>query len=142
MAFVDSRVSVFKLDDSGGVLRTLTAYVDNVDGLPGGRTMDDVTALGDSGHKFIPGIANQTFSISGHWDSTATTGPNAVLAGCAISATATSTFEHGPEGSTAGQIKYTGECWVTDYKVTSQVGSKVSYSATMQVDGVVTLTTY
>jgi hypothetical protein len=142
MAFVDSKNSVFKLDDSGGVLRTLTAYVDNVDGLPGGRTMDDVTALGDTGHKFIPGIANQTFSISGHWDSTATTGPNAVLAGLAVSATATATFEHGPEGSSTGNIKYTGECWCTEYKVTSAAGSKVSFTASFQVDGVVTLTTY
>lgn len=142
MAFIDSRNSIFKIDDSGGTLRTLTSYIDNVDGLPGARTMDDVTALGDTGHKNIPGIANTTFSISGHWDSTATTGPNAVLAGIALSSTATASFEYGPEGSSSGNIKYSGECWCTEYKITSAVGSKVSFSATFQVDGVVTAGTY
>lgn len=142
MAFVDSKNSVFKIDDSGGTLRTLTAYVDNVDGLPGGRQMDDVTAFGDAGHKNIPGIVNQTFNITGHFDSTATTGPNAILSGLALSATTTATFEYGPEGGSSGNIRYTGECWCTEYKITSAVGSKVSFSASFQVEGTVTANTY
>lgn len=142
MAFQDSKNSTFKLDDSGGTLRTLTSFIDNIDGLPGARTMDDVTALGDTGHKNIPGIANTTFSISGHYDPTTTTGPNAVLAGLALSATATASFEYGPEGTTSTNIKYSGECWCTEYKITSAVGNKVSFSATFQVDGVVTVGTY
>ena len=142
MAFFDSKVSVFKLDDSGGTLRTLTAYIDNIDGLPGARGMDVVTALGDTGQKQIPGIANTTYSISGHWDPTATTGPNAVLSGLALTATATASFEYGPGGGSASDIKYSGECWCTEYKITSAVGNKVSFSATFQVDGVVTPGTF
>jgi hypothetical protein len=141
MAFVHGKNSVFKLDDSAGTLRTLTSYVDNVSGLPGGRALSSVTAFGDAGEKSIPGIPNVAFSIAGSFDSTATTGPNAVLNGLRT-ATATATFEYGPEGATTGNVKFTGECWLTDYKVDAAVGNKVPYTADFQVDGAVTSTTF
>lgn len=137
MAFKDSSTSVFKLDDSGGTLRTLTAYVDSVDGLPGARELSDVTALSDSGHKYLPTIPNPNFSINGSFDSTATTGPDAIIGGLET-ATATASFEYHPEGTGSGSPKYTGECWLLEYRITSQVGSNVKYSASFQVDGVVT----
>lgn len=141
MAFKDGKDSVFKLDDSSGTLRTLTSYVDSVDGLPGGRNLDDVTALGDTGRKSIPSIQDNKFSISGHFDSTATTGPNATI-GSLLTATSTATFEHGPEGGSTGNVRYTGECWCTSYVVTSKVGTQVSFKADFQVDGVTTQNVY
>lgn len=141
MAFTHGRLAVFSLDDSGGTLRTLTSYTDNVSGLPGGRGLSETTAFGDSGVRNIPGLVNVTFSASGSFDSTATTGPNAVI-NSLRSATATATFEYGPEGSTTGKVKYTGECWLTDYTAAATVGDKVSWSATFQVDGIVTATVY
>ena len=141
MSFTHGKDAIFKLDDSGGTLRTLTSYVDQVSGLPGARQFSEVTAMGDSGTKSIPGLQNVTFSIQGHFDSTATTGPNAVIASLRT-ATATATFEYGPEGSTTGKVKYTGECWLTEYTVDASVSDKVSFSATFQVDGTVTATTF
>lgn len=142
MAFVDSKNSYFSLDDSGGTPRVLTSYIDNIDGLPGARTFSPVTAFGDAGVKSWPSIANTTFSIQGHYDPTTTTGPNAVLSGIALSSTSTASFIYGPEGSTSTMIKYMGECWCTEYKITSATGSKISFSATFQVDGTVTPTTF
>lgn len=141
MAFVHGKNAVFSLDDSGGTLRTLTSYVDNVSGLPGGRNLSEVTAFGDSGTKSIPGLQDVEFSISGSFDSTASTGPNAVL-NSLRTASATATFEYGPEGSTAGKTKFTGECWLTSYEVEASVDNKVSYKAEFKVDGTVTSTTY
>jgi hypothetical protein len=141
MSFVHGKSAVFKLDDSGGTLRTLTSYVDNVSGLPGGRELSAVTAFGDSGTKSISGLQNVTFSVSGHFDSTATTGPNAVI-NSLRTATATASFEYGPEGSSSGNIKFYGECWLTEYTVDASVSDKVSFSATFQVDGTVSNTTY
>jgi hypothetical protein len=141
MAFVHGKDSVFKIDDSGGTLRTLTSYVDNVSGLPGGRDLSEVTAFGDSGTKSIPGLVDVSFSISGHFDSTATTGPNAVL-NSLRAATATATFEYGPEGGTTGKVKFSGECWMTEYEVEAEVDDKVSFSAEFQVDGTVTAGTF
>lgn len=141
MAFVHGKNSVFKIDDSGGTLRTLTTYVDTVSGLPGGRELATVTAFGDSGTKSIPGLQNVTFSISGHFDSTATTGPYVVL-NSLRAATATASFEFGPEGGTSGLVKLYGECWLTEFTCDSSVSEKVSFSASFQVDGTVSNTTY
>lgn len=141
MAFVHGKDAVFKLDDSAGTLRTLSTYVDEVSGLPGGRDLSEVTALGDAGTKSIPGLQNVSFSISGHFDSTATTGPHAVLNGLRT-ATATATFEYGPEGGTTGKIKLSGECWLTNYAVDASVADKVSFSADFQVDGTVASGTF
>lgn len=141
MAFVHGKDSAFKLDDSGGTLRTLTTYVDNVSGLPGGRDLSEVTAFGDAGTKSIPGLQDISFKISGHFDSTATTGPNAVL-NSLRTATATATFEYGPEGATTGKVRFTGECWLEEYEVEAEVGDKVSFSAEFKVDGTVTSNTF
>lgn len=141
MAFTHGKDAVFSVDDSGGTLRTISSYVDNVSGLPSARNLSEVTAFGDEGTKSIPGLQNATFSISGHYDSTATTGPDAVLSSL-LTATATASFEYGPEGSANGAIKYSGECWMTNYSVDAPVGDKVSFSAEFQVDGTVTRGTY
>lgn len=141
MAFTHGKDAAFKIDDSAGTLRTLSQYVAQVSGLPGGRNLSEVTALGDGGTKSIPGLQNVSFTVSGHYDSTATTGPDVVLSGLRT-ATATATFEYGPEGSTTGKIKYSGECWLTEYTVDAGVAEKVSFSASLQVDGTVTRGTF
>lgn len=141
MARTHGKDAVFALDDSGGTLRTISTYVDNVAGLPGGRALSDVTGFGDAGEKSIPGLQNCTFTISGSWDSTVTTGPHAVL-NSLRTATATASFEYGPEGSTGGDIKLSGECWLENYTVDASVTEKVSFSASLKVDGTVTSGTY
>lgn len=141
MARAHGKNAVFSLDDSSGTLRTLTTSVDNVSGLPGARELSEVTAFGDGGVKNIPGLVNVQFTVSGSWENTATTGPIAVL-NSLMTATATATFEYGPDSSTSGRIKYTGECWLSGFEVAAAVHDKVPFSATFQVDGVVTVTTY
>lgn len=141
MAFVHGKNAVFKLDDSGGTLRTLSAFIDNISGLPGARELSEVTAFGDSGTKSIPGLQDVDFSISGHFDSTATTGPNAVI-NSLRTATATASVEYGPEGSTAAMVKFTCECWLTSYEIEASVDDKVSFKAEFKVDGVVTATVW
>ena len=54
MAFFDSKVSRFLIDDTGGTRRDLSPYVTEVRGLPGPRPLNEVTALGDSGARFVP----------------------------------------------------------------------------------------
>lgn len=141
MAFTHGKNAVFAVDDSGGTLRTISSYVDQVSGLPGGRNLSEVTAFGDGGTKSIPGLANVTFTVSGHFDSTSTTGPNAVL-NSLRTASATASFEYGPEGSSTGKVKFSGEAWLTEYTVNASVPEKVSFQASFQVDGTVTAGTY
>ena len=140
MAKFDSSTSVFKIDDRGGTLRDISAYLTDISGLPGPRNLNEITALGDSGSKFHPGLQNSTPSISGHYDTTATTGPDVILGGLRTH-TAAISFEYYPQGTSAG-FKYTGDTWVTDYTLTSTVGSHVTFTAALQVEGTVTRAAY
>src|SRR5690349_19225094 len=135
--FKDSSSSVFKLDDVGGTLRTLSAFVDSVNGLPGEIPLNPVTMLADAGEKSIRTIPSQTFDIAGAYDSTATTGPDVILGGLLTGQTATASFEYHPEGTSTPNPKYTGECWIKTYVITSKAKSRVEYTASFQVDGVV-----
>jgi len=140
MAFTHGKGAVFKIDNSGGTLQTLTAYVDSVDF---NNTIDtaETTTMGSEVKTYLSGQSDATLSVSGKWDSTASTGPDAVLNGL-IGLETTSTFEVGPEGSTTGKVKYTGECFLTSYVVSVPVGDVVTFSADFQVTGAITKTTY
>jgi|ETNvirnome_2_300_1030623.scaffolds.fasta_scaffold21644_1 hypothetical protein len=137
MAKFDSSLSDFWLDNTSGTPVDLTAYLTDVSGLPGPRNLNEITALGDSGSKFHPGLQNATPSISGHYDTTASTGPDVML-GALRTHTGALSLEYYPAGKTSGYPSYTAECWVTDYTISSTVGSHVTFTASLQVDGVVT----
>lgn len=137
MGFVHGKDIDFQLDDSAGTLRTIKVDLNSVTGLPGARALSETTAFGDQGTRYIPSIANTTFSVAGHCNTAATTGVTTVLNGLRT-ATATSSFVYGPEGSTTGKVKYTGECWLTEFTMDAAVGDRVPVAATFQVDGVVT----
>ena len=95
----------------------------------------------------VGGDGNGTLTVSGSWDDTATTGSETVLgavaaAGGELSATGSLTWIYGPEGSTGGDIEYTGECFMTSYSNSAPVGGRVSFSATFQRTGDITRTTF
>ena len=141
MAFFDSKVSKFRIDDTGAVLRDISAYITEVRGLPGPRALNEVTALGDSGARFIPGLEEVTLTLSGMFDNTATSGPDAVL-GPLRTHTSAVDFEYGPKGVATGDVKYSGTCWVLSYELRSRVGNLVEWSASLQVEGTVTRGTF
>lgn len=138
MTFRHGKDAVFSLDDGGGVLRDVTIYLNQVSGLPGARGLSEVTAFTNQGVMSIPGLANVSFSIAGHFDATATTGIFTVVNSLRV-ATATATFQYGPEGSTTGRIKMSGECWLTELTVDATVSDRVPIAASFQVDGVPTV---
>jgi hypothetical protein len=137
MAFVHGKNAYFAVDDTGGVLRNLSTFLDSVSGLPGAVSLSEVTAFGDGGTKHIPGLENVSFSIAGHWDPTTTTGPHAVLSGISRGTNGPYTFEYSPQGNSAGNELLSGECWCTGYEAGAAVADKVSFSAEFQVNGIV-----
>lgn len=141
MAFVHAKDSYFAVDDTGDTLRDLSSFIDNISGLPGAVDLSEVTAFGDGGTKHIPGLENITFSISGHWDPTATTGPHAVLQGISRGTSGPYSFEYAPQGNTTGNQLMSGDCWCTGYDTTSAVADKTSFTAEFQVNGVITFGT-
>lgn len=136
MAFEHGKGAVFYLDDDVPTLRDLSAYVSSADF---NRDVDvpESTVYGNNDRTYIPGLRGATLSASGFWDSTATTGVDAILDGVARK-TVTSTFIYGPQGDVTGDLVYTGECLLTGYSISAPVDGIVSWSADFQVTGAVT----
>ena len=133
MAFFDSRVSRFFIDDVGGVRRDLSAYLTEVGGLPGARGLTEVTGLGDDGVSFVAGLEDAAVALRGLFDDAGAGGPDAVLGPLRAHDSAVD-FEYGPSG--AG-VRYSGKCWVVSYELRSRVGRLVEWTAALQVDGAV-----
>lgn len=138
MAFVHGKSAVFKLDDSGGTLRDLSSYLNDVS-MPRDIETAETTTFGVSGSAktYITGLTDATISISGLFDATA----DGYLAGV-VGNTATLSFEYGPAGSSGGNVKYSGECIMTSYEVSASVGDAVQASADFQVTGQITRGTW
>jgi len=139
MAFTHGKNTVFKIDNSGGTLTDISAYVDNVD-FPQTVETAETTTFGSSAKTYIVGLKDSTISISGKWDGAASA-VDVTLSGI-LGQSASVTFEYGPAGSTAGNVKYTGEALLTNYSVSAPVGDVVTFSGDFQVTGAVTRTTF
>src|SRR5437868_2716837 len=125
----------FSLEDSAGsTLRNLSPYVNSVEFSRSNDTHDNTT-FGAEGHTFQTGLTNGTISIAGFWDKTALVGSATVLDSLLDLDTPTLTFEYGPEGNTATNVKYTGECILQDFSYSSPVADLVSFTATLQITG-------
>lgn len=140
MAFVHGKGAVFKIDNAAGTLQTLTAYVDSID-IDNSVDMAESTTMGAEAKTYLSGQSDGGLSVSGKWDSTASTGPDVILQGL-IGLETTSTYEVGLEGSTSGKIKYTGECFMTSYKCSAKVGDVVTFTADFQFTGTQTRGTW
>lgn len=134
MAFTHGKDLVFSIDDSGGTLREITSYLTSVD-FP--RTVDtaETTVAGVSSKTYVAGYKDATISLEGKYDPTV----DGYLAGILG---LTGSFEYGPAGDTAGQIKYSGECICTEYNPPTSTDSEATWSASFQVTGDVTRGTY
>lgn len=143
MSAVHGKTTVFKIDGTaGGALVDVSSYTDTVTGLPGGRPLEDVTAFGDTGERQTPGMPGTEFTTAGHWDSATTAGAIKPVLQSHRLATQTASFEYGPEGSGTGAVKYSGECWLKDFKVEAKVKGRVDWTATWVVDNGVTTGTF
>lgn len=136
MAFVHGKSAVFKLDDSGGTLRDISAYLDDIS-FPQPVETAETTTFGASSKTYIVGLKDSTVSLSGKWDSTL----DGYVAP-ALGQSATLSFEYGPAGSTGGNVKYSGEAIITSFDVSAPIGDVVTVSIELQVTGAVTRGTW
>lgn len=133
MAFVSAKSAQFTLAGTD-----ISAYIDSVGGLDNNTDMLETTSFGATSKSFIGGLRNgSSVQISGKWDATLHTTINALLGSATSSA-----FVFGPAGSTASNVKFSGTCFVQSYEVSAQVADLVTWSATLQVTGNVTIGTY
>lgn len=124
----------FSLDDTGGTSRDLSNVLNSVD-FPEIVETAETTAFGATSKSYIVGLRDATISISGLFDATV----DGYIIG---TEPATRTFIFGPAGNTSGFVKYTGECILTNYSVSSPVADVVTFSLDLQCTGGVTRTTF
>lgn len=134
--FRHGKSTTFKVDNSGGSLTDISNTLTDVT-FPQTVETAETTAFGDSAKTYIVGLTDSTISISGTFDATV----DAHLAGV-LGQAASLSFEYGPEGSTAGYVKYSGEAYLTSYEKSGSVGDAVKYTAELQVTGAVTRGTW
>ena len=132
--FYHGKSTNFSLDDTGGTSRDISDVLVSVD-FPEIVETGETTAFGATSKSYIVGLRDATISVSGIWDSTV----DGYIIG---TEPATRTFIFGPAGSTSGYVKYTGECILTNYSVSSPVGDVVTFSLDLQCTGGVTRTTF
>ena len=136
MAFIHGKAGFFSIDDATPTVRDISVYISNVDFT---READnpETTTFTKNDRTFIAGLIGSNFSISGFWDPTVTTGPDEVLNGILGSAVS-STFVYGPEGNTAGDITYTGECFESSYNISGSVDGVVEFTADFTITDAIT----
>ena len=128
--FTHGKNAAFKIDDSGGTLRDIS---DGLTDVAVSRTADvaEVSAFSNSSKAYVAGLKDATITISGSFDATV----DGYLSGILGSE---GSFEFYPIGTTSGNPKSSGECILTSYDRTPDVGGAVSFTASFQVSGDVT----
>lgn len=137
MAFQPGHKAWLMLDGANGAGTNVSAYGDNFS-FPQSVEMLETTTFGSSVKRFIAGLAGgDTLSLSGPLDTALHSQMGSMLAAQAAG-TAGFTLVYGPAGSVAAQPKQTVECLVASYEISTGVGGRVEYSASLQCDGAVT----
>lgn len=142
MAFKSGKTAHAAIDNPAGSLQNISAYADNIT-FPQSVEMLDTTTFGTvMASTFIPGLADGgQVSVSGPLDSALGTLLAANKA-AQLAGTASFTFLYGPGGSVSGQLSQSAEVLVAAYSVTTGVGGRVEYSASLQITGAVTNTVF
>ena len=133
MAFFDSSISRFHIDDTMGASQDLSQNITEIEGIPGSRSLIDVTSLTDDGRTYVAGAPDSIVRLAGIFDD-AESGADAVL-GALLSHASPVEFSYAPAGTSAGSVRYSGRCWVERYEVSSSAGDRVAYTATIRVEG-------
>ena len=117
----------------------LSAYLKTT-GLEKTQDTHDVTCFGSSSKNYIPGLKDGVIPLEGVWGTTVD-GHMADIETAQDSAGYVA-FIYGPNGSTAGYVKYSGNAILTNYNPNAQIDGEIKFSASLQVTGGVTRGTF
>jgi hypothetical protein len=124
----------------------ISAWVEEVGGLPGEVELGDITTAGSVGHVSWPGLEKASITLKCLFDDAATSAFSyiaAILNGYATaSPPAVSAFIYGPAGTTAGFAKISGNCWVNKIDFPAKVTDPLKFTVTMTVDNGFTIGTF
>lgn len=130
MSLVHGRHTVVKVDDNDLSTWTKTSE------FAAKKDSHDVTGYGAGGHKYAGGLTDGTFKLSGTYDSTASTGPRAVLQPILVGE-ATVTVIRQTEGAGSAKPQDSFDWLCTAYTETNPVADMVQWSAEGNISGTV-----
>jgi hypothetical protein len=139
MAFMHGSKATFSLDQfSPATLVNLSTYISSIS-FPVEMDTASIDVMGGTYKQSVTGLAGGTISLQGKYDPTLDAHMNGILFG--VTGGASVSFQYDPQGTSSGRPRYTGECWLTSYEVTTDVGDAGSWSATLQTTGTITRAT-
>ena len=109
---------------SGGALADISAYTQEVTGLPGEQDLGDVTVAGNVGHISYPGLQNVTFTTKMVFDDG--TGASWTTLGAFQSLQQTYPtvpwgIKYGPRGATTGSPSISTSAWIKSISIPAKV---------------------
>ena len=141
MAFQPGYKAFLLLDGANGAGTNVSTYADDFS-FPQSTEMLETTVFGSSVKRFIAGLnGGDSLGLSGPLD-TALHSQLGSMKAAQDAGTASFTIVYGPAGSVSGQPKISAECLVASYEPSTVSGGRVEYSASLQVDGAVTNSTW
>jgi len=103
----------------------LSAYI-NKTGMDMQTDTAEVTVLGNTAKNYIPGLEDGTIPLAGPYDVALDTAINAMRRTLVA-------FIYQPQGTTTGLPKYTGNCLLTSYKITTGTDDAGTWEAQVQL---------
>lgn len=130
---------LFEVDkaDGGALTSGLTPYITKFGDLNFTKGTIPATAFGESAEKFLLGIISKydPIPVEFWYDDAAEPAPNAVFDITKVTHAVTRSFSL----TLGGTRVYTGELWITDWKVTPTIGEYHLCVATLQFTGTISV---
>lgn len=141
MAFKPGKDAHILMDGVAGSPVNVSGYADSFD-FPQPVDTVETSVFGTTAKQFVPGLTDGgQISVSGPLDVALGTFVAGLKAAQAAGST-TSTVTYSPGGSVSGAFKVSAEVWVSAFNVSTGVGGRAEYQASLQVTGAVTNTTW
>jgi len=141
---VHGRNTDIRVDNPSGTLTDISQYADSVD-FPSDISMGETTGYKAPGfaRTYLPGLNGRSITIGGKWDAALDANLGVIANnGGVLNAGGSISFQFGPAGSTSGNVRYTGECFLQNYRVNDPLDGVVTYSAQLMITGQATRDTY
>jgi hypothetical protein len=141
MAFKPGYGAFLALDNVAGTPVNVSAYADNIS-FNNTTATNETSTFGDAASDHITGLTSAGVELAGPSDVGLGTFL-ALLHNAQAAGSATPwTVQYGPGGSVAGQIKQSAEAYLINFNTSTGVGGRAEYTASLQVTGAVTFSTW
>jgi hypothetical protein len=141
VAFKAGTTTAVYLANAAAALQNISPYADNIS-WPQSVAQLEVSAFGTAPKAFIPGLTDgDTITVSGPADSTLASQLFGLKAAQSAGSAAAGII-YGPGGSVASQIRVAGSVYVAGITLSSGVGGRQEFSASLQVTGAISAGTF